>query len=485
MKMQSNSITQAFKVGVAVLSLGMVLPAVAQKRIQRIGNPTFTSVKRLAPVGPDLKMVGRWSFPVDPYGLQDGPPWYPIFDCFEAQTSSPWAPSEVYFPTTYWSSLSEPAGTRDWFGAGYVNPFIANDMTVSPGYIGALANRVQVAYGFSLDGATSGSQQLYIIVRTYENFAATQAGLAANTSFSVPLNSTTNPANGEVFDMGVVPYNNTGYNYMTQLLSGNQQLKMPDDGATGSGAYVIIFAKTYNPTTGAYTPSDIAQPMLWLTKPNTGAPANPSTQGNFQWDDDNPTDGIHQTNPPNAVAEIYDYDTFGLFGANSPPEGAMLAFYSDVVPAFRPTSYIVLQGTENAPQNTVSKLYKSDNVYVILQCDEFTPSPSFEASSTSNYLTASAFSFTYEAACSRTDMVEKVEFYNYISNGFISNASWNRTPTLGDSIRTVAVTTNPTQYVNATSGAMRTKITQIPIQEVDGFDGWAGRFDFVRWNVTP
>jgi len=462
--------------------LGAAELSSAQKVLQKLsGVPRKTAVKRLGKVGPDLKLIGRWSMPIDPHGLMDGPPWYPIFDCFEASLSSPFGPSEVYAPTTYNSSLSDPPDNRYWYGAGYVNPFVANDMNVATGYIGASANRVQVAYGFSLDGASSGSEQLYVIIRTYENFANTQAGLGTNISFSGPLNSTANPANGEVFDLGVVNYNNSGYNYITQLLSAGQHLKMPDDGATGSGAYVVIFAKTYNPTTGAYTPSTVAQPMLWVTKPNS----NPSSQNENQWDDDSPTDGVHFTNPPNTVYEFYDYSSGSLFGTGSPPFGAMVAFYSDTVPGYRPNSYTVTEGVEGAPLSTVSKLYKSDNVRLSIQNDELTPNPTFEATSNSFYKTPSGFAFTYESSCSRTDMIENVQFYSYASSQFVSNTAWNRIPTISDSVRTVTVTTSPANYVNASTGDMRVRISQVPVAEVDGFDGWGGAFDFIRWDITP
>lgn len=472
--------------------LASVAPAFAQKKkvLHRVsGQPHFAAVKRMARVGSDLKMVGRWAFPVDPYGLQDGPPWYPIYDCFEAATASPWAPSEVYAPTNYNVTAGGTGPSDRWdFGPGYFNPFSANDMTVSPGYIGALANRVQVGFDFTLDGTTAGSEQLYIIIRTYENFANTMAGIATNTSFSGPLNSGSNPANGEVFDMGVVNYLTTGgYYYMTQTLAAGHELKMPDDGATGSGAYVIIFAKTYNPGTGAYTPSTVSQPLLWVTKPNTGTPANPSSQGVNQWDDDNPTDGVHFTTPPNAVNEFYDYSTGTLFTgtSSSPPFGSMLAFYSDVVPGFRPDDYTVIIGSEGSTHDP-ALLYKDDANSVEVIGDGLAPNPTVEVTGTSFYGTATGLSCTYKSSCSRLDMVERLRFYNYVVGpGFVSNAAWQRPPTLSETTVTRTVTANWSQFINASDHKMKIRIDEVPASDIAASDGWLQTINFVRWNVTP
>ncbi len=469
--------------------LATVTPVLAQKKKvlhRETGPARLVTVKRLARVAPNLKMIGKWAFPIDPFGLQDGPPWYPIFDCFEAQTVAPWAPSEVYVPTNYNVTAGGAGVTDRWdFGPGYNNPYCANDMTISTGYLGGLANRVQLGFDFTLDGTTTGSEQLYIIIRTYDNFANTVAGFAANTSYSGPLNTTSNPANGEVFDMGVVPYLTTGgYYYMTQILAAGHEFKMPDDGATGSGAYVIIFAKTYNSGTGAYTPSLVSQPLLWVTKPNTGTPANPSSQNNNQWDDDNAVDGLHFTTPPNAVNEFYDYSTGTLFSATSPPFGAMLAFYSDVVPGFRPDDYSVVVGTE-ASTHAPALLAKDDANSVEVIGDGLAPNPTVEITGTSFYGTATGLSCTYKSSCSRLDMVERLRFYNYITPGFVGNAAWQRPPTASETTVTRTVTANWSQFINGPDHKMKVRIDEIPASDIAASDGWLQTINFVRWNVTP
>jgi len=197
-----------------------------------------------------------------------------------------------------------PVGYRWFFGATYNNPFVSNDMTdVVPGD----ATKVWKGWNWNGDGA-GGALQCYIAVFTTEDWLICDGAGGGD-------DGTASAYPGVIYDFGVLAPG-AGYYYTNIDLDGTTLFHtMPAD---GSGGEIEIFAMAFDGTTLTLAPQ--AQPMLWGTGEDEPGPSiRIGTQDFATYDDDAPTDGVHDL-----IAECYDY----TFGVCPDPLCAMTAFLS-------------------------------------------------------------------------------------------------------------------------------------------------------------
>lgn len=288
--------------------------------------------------GKELKPI-KWA-KVDANGKQISP-WYyangnqapaamtmPAWDTFENDGSGDgWngPPGDRYG--------ADPNSYRWYFGPGYNNPFIASDMRqLGAGTAGKKAPYAQTSFYWEI------TQDLYMLISTYEGFGYT--GTPALTGF----------IGGWIFYFGVVNATSGGYYYATfDGVTGGFDWTMP---ATNDGGFELAYGNFFDGSTFFLAPG--CQPMLWGTEGT-----NPSVNDKLQYDDDNPTDGVHDN------AELYDY----TYGVAPDPLGLSHAFYvadsGPITETLAPTSYVVgPQGSEEGA-NDVSKIVTSDNVRAV------------------------------------------------------------------------------------------------------------------------
>lgn len=328
---------------VALMAIGAP-SAEAQKGGKGIGRQSPTKFSRLqnAPVrhATPLRYArvnanGTLAEPWRPYVQTDWPGglWFVAFDCFEADPASPdGTPYDGGYGVNY--NGAGLGANRWYFGPGYKNAFAINDMVSASGY--ALGTATRTSFSWYWEGTTG--EPCIVIIGTYENFGATPAGVAPSTAADGFLD-------GYAFDFGTTLA--PGGYFAGVNLTGANVFRLPLD---GSGGYTITIANAVSPS---LTLASLAQPFLWFTKPN-----NPSFQGPIQWDDDNPADLVHMTEPPgnSTTREWYDYT--GLITSVPVPAGAMVAFYShqEVV---APGSVVLQNGTFVG--GNLASLAKSDD----------------------------------------------------------------------------------------------------------------------------
>lgn len=242
-----------------------------------------------------------------------------VFDNFEPKPISG-------FPTDgkYGTSCGLPEDHCRWyFGEGYYNPFVANDLVLSdPAEFGVPADRVQFAWFQETDLAAFEEKSpavdahLVVMVFTAEQFNFTCAsGVAPANAFY----------DGVAYDFGAMPSGaGVGYYWAdVDLCAAGLAHTMPADGV---GAYLVALTYYYCFDTGGedicseFLPLD-GQPMLWGMQGS-----NPDLGGGFpaaaQWDDDNVAGDFFHTFLPPLECASYFYPT-----ACPQPLGAMVAFY--------------------------------------------------------------------------------------------------------------------------------------------------------------
>ena len=267
-------------------AFGQIAPpgSATQRSLQPAAPGAKIAPLRIAAIGRDLKLKGPW---LDyPGGLAQACGQELNFDCFEP-------PGTNYTPCK--------SGQNPWFfGLGFQNMFVTNDMTVERGTEGLTSDRILVAWHWFVNGSGT-SEQCFIAVFTAEDFDDTCAGPAAANFYD-----------GVIMDFGILPSGNGSYWVDAELCNVGLLLQNPLD---GSGAYEITFAKDYDPANGQLTLATSAQPMLWGVKPEA-----PGSQGPIQWDDTDPPD--HRYTAPD---ECHDYSN-----PNRCPDplGAMFAMYT-------------------------------------------------------------------------------------------------------------------------------------------------------------
>lgn len=166
----------------------------------------------------------------------------------------------------------------------YCNPFATNDMSaMGPGNVDGMY-LLWYQRG-ALPGSPPAGEQLFIAVQMFDTTILDDCSVAEPADFT----------DGVIFDFGV---NGNGFWYSAIDLSAFAiSMVAPAD---GSGSYQYIFGSAFDGTT--ITLSTCTQSGLWGT--GTG---RVGTQTFVQYDDDNPTDGLHDP-----LFECYDYSAFGL-----------------------------------------------------------------------------------------------------------------------------------------------------------------------------
>lgn len=315
----------------------VAMPAAVDAQVIGKGAaPSPRVVKRLRVAGPAIEAMplrvarvradGSLAEPWRPIIGMDWPndPWFMAFDCFEADPASA---NGTPYDGAYGVSYNEPGagGNRYFFGPAYNNPFVAADMKATSGYAGGQASRTSFAWNW---GGQTG-ETCIIIIQTWDRFADTEAGTAPDTSTGQFLS-------GFAFDFGTTLA--PGVYFAGVNLTTPDKFLLPVD---GQGAYTVVVANNVSPgPPPTVTLASLGQPMLWVTKP-----MNPSFQGPLQWDDDNPANGVHRTNPPGPVLDVELYDYTDLVPALPVPLGAMVAFYSHQQ-IVNPVSYQVGPGLD-------------------------------------------------------------------------------------------------------------------------------------------
>lgn len=262
---------------------------------QMLDNGIQVTPKRFARVSPDFKQTSPW-IEVGDGGIAACPDMPLAFDCFEPDGGMPGYPTDGL----YGEDCGE-GGSRWYYGETYCNMFATNDMTLAAGFDGAASERAEWGWFWYVTGAGS-SEQCYVFIFTAEDFDDTCTGPSSSNGYS-----------GIVYDYGVLNSGSGAGYYFTdtqaQLCGSGLFHQLPMD---GSGAYTMILANDYNSNTIFL--ATCGQPMLWGTKAG-----NPSSQGPIQWDDDSPSDGIHD------IIECYDYTS----GLCPDPLGLMACFYAE------------------------------------------------------------------------------------------------------------------------------------------------------------
>ncbi|HRF60788.1 MAG TPA: hypothetical protein PLH94_12860 [Fimbriimonadaceae bacterium] len=302
-----NSLSK-FVAVVAVFSAGMAISSAQVRPLHRVSKGEEAVPLRIAPIGPGLQLRGPWRDYVENPSIQV-PVWQVSYDSYEGDAGG------VPTDTIYGPSLG--LGAERWFlGDFYHNPFSADDCVLAPGTGGKVAERVQLGWFWN----PISPERMLIAVYVADNFGATDAGPSFGFEYS-----------GVLIDYGVVAASTAYKRSDVKLkgLAGDPQvvaregvLPLPWD---GNGAIVmqILTLDAFN----NLVPASTAQPMLWGTRwaSNPDYPGtNPSRSDRYKWDDDNPTDLIHQTG---ATGERYDYD----YGIGSPPRilNNMVALFVD------------------------------------------------------------------------------------------------------------------------------------------------------------
>ncbi len=139
--------------------------------------------------------------------------------------------------------------------------------------------------------------------------------------------------------------------------------------------------------------------------------------------------------------------------------------------------------------NNLKALKADDNSAFLVGGDELDPNPKFELLTSSPYANPSSISFRMRSRSSRTDEVEKVRRWNWTLNagagGYDVANLMSHATTNAYNVWTASYAGVLTDYLQAGTGYIIVEISQTPISEVDGFDGWNGSWDSVRWTINP
>ena len=347
---------------------------------------------RYARVNADGTLAEAWR----PFNQTDWPggAWFVAFDCFEADpASADGTPYDDGYGVNY--NAPGQGGDRWFFGPGYLNPYAVNDMTSASGY--ALGTSERTSFSWYWEGAPG--ERCIVVVSTYERFGATPAGLG-------PTIEADGFLAGYAFDFGTALA--PGGYFAGVNLTTPDVFRLPVD---GTGGYSIVLASAVGPSV---TLASLAQPFLWFTKP-----LNPSFQGPIQWDDDNPANGVHMTEPPGNATTREWYDYTGLIASVPVPAGAMVAFYShrQVVP---PATVTMQNGI--LVSGDVASLGRSDDVRyrtkLNLASDELGHQIQILTTATSPLANPTSLELVIEDRGSINGTYRSVALFNWTTNQF-------------------------------------------------------------------
>jgi hypothetical protein len=241
-----------------------------------------------------MVMTTPWIYPNDGPTTR-GPVWSYRFDNIEIAPADPNGAPDFTdacgMAGARWLLYTTDAATFD-----YCNPFATNDMSaMAAGNIDGMYLLWYQRAALPGSPPVPAGEQLFIAVQLFETTILDDCSVAEPADF----------LDGVILDFGV---NANGFWYSAVDLSVFAiSMAAPAD---QSGSYQYIFGNAFDGTT--ITLSTCVQSGLW----GTAAP-RVGTQTLVQYDDDNPTDGLHDT-----AFECYDY----TFGVCPDPLGAAIGF---------------------------------------------------------------------------------------------------------------------------------------------------------------
>lgn len=358
--------------------------------------------------------------------------WFVAFDCFEADpASADGTPYDGSYGVMY--NGAGLGGNRWFFGPGYKNAYAVNDMRSASGF--ALGTSSRTSFSWYWEGASG--EPCIVVISTFENFGATPAGVAPSTAADGFLN-------GYAFDFGTALA--PGGYFAGVNLTGANVFRLPVD---GSGGYAMILANAVSPS---LTLASLGQPFLWFTKPN-----NPSFQGPIQWDDDNPADAIHMTEPPGNATTREWYDYTGAVASVPVPAGAMVAFYShqEVV---APSSVILQNGTF-VGGNLASLARSDDDRYrtkLNLASDELGHQVQILMTCVSPLASPASFDVVIEDRGSIPGTTRTVSLFNWTTNQWVEMGTGTTTAT--DKTVAYSASGDLSRFVQAGTRAVRCRL---------------------------
>ncbi len=427
-------------------------PALAQPSLGSLHGAKSVQPLRMARVDSQGRQTSPWML----YHASEAnvsTTWQVAFDLFESDDANGGVPFDGKYNTTYGLG-----GDRWFFGADYVNPFVANDMQLASGTANGHAQRVQFAWFWN----PPTTEHCFVKILTAEDFSDT----GVPPSFS-------NPYPGMVYDFGMLAPDPVNFKFADIDLTaggGTNFHQLPVDGA---GAAVEYFFNTYNGGTGTGTPATNAQPMLWGTKRANGG-TNPSLNGPNQWDDDNPTDLVHTAN------EFYDY----TYDVAPDPLGAMIAFsIAQGGPVtVNPSSFSIFRGIYES--GALSDVFTSNDVYLVVRNGIIAlPSESpitiiFDGTAPGQ--TATAVSIKVENHVSITGLVQRIDEFDFVAGAYENEDT--RSATTTDSVVNLNLT-NPNRFIQSGTKDLRMRLRLKPGGPVFT-NTWRTFVDQAVWTVT-
>lgn len=144
-----------------------------------------------------------------------------------------------------------------------------------------------------------------------------------------------------------------------------------------------------------------------------------------------------------------------------------------------PSRHQITLGTDFG--GTLASLASSDDDSVYVLCDESNPTGRIVFTATSPVLNPTKFKFTMESGVSRTALVEYVDAFDYLANGWVnvgvSQASMN------DVRKTFTMTGNLNRFIRPSDATIGVRVTHIPSEDLVAEDGWTTRFDEFDWRL--
>lgn len=430
------------------------LSGVGKRALAYAGGFRSVQPLRVARVDRFGHIVGKWK----PYVSVDWPgdPWFVAFDCFEADPASP---DGTPYDGGYGVNYNDPgSGANRWyFGPSYANMFAINDMVAAPAF--ALGRASRTSFSWYWGGATG--EPCIIVIGTWERFAESEAGVAPNQAAETLLDAW-------AFDFGTTLA--PGGYFAGVNLTAPDVFKLPAD---GRGAYSMTIARAV--TQQGITLASLGQPFLWFTKP-----MNPSYQGPLQWDDDNPADGVHRTNPPGPAEDVELYDYTDVVSAPV-PAGVMVAFYSKAE-AVPPTTLQIVNGVNLG--GGIPAIVKSDDVRqgvrLNLAAEQVGHQLQLILTSTSPLASPTSFELVMEDRVDISGVRRTVDLFNYATN------SWEqadlRFSGRNDATTVVAPTGDLSRFVKPGTMEIRAKIGY-DLVAVDVFYPWRAEIDLAMFRI--
>ncbi len=144
-----------------------------------------------------------------------------------------------------------------------------------------------------------------------------------------------------------------------------------------------------------------------------------------------------------------------------------------------PSSLTVLAGIQFG--GNLASLASADNNKLILFCDEFDSTGTFEITGTSPYTTNTRVEQLVTASATRNDLTQLTRMWNYNTNAYEQMDA--RNSTLGSTSFIINVTTSASRFVQSGTRQMKTLMTWIPQADIDAGDGWTMSTDQCSWRV--